>query len=301
MRRSLLNSGIAQHALDFVWQGTAEGDFAVLSREHGRYLLRQTDAAERGEPLASFTKVLLALRDPAFDPTAVVKHPATADEVVDHANLESALESRVLLGAKHVSARFKAFQRSSPKASREAALNAVALDLEALSLWHTAYFMFHNFREYVAAYSADADAKRALARLCSLYGLSELKGSGWVGILSGRTPPLIEQALARLLEELRPDVAALADAMDVPDAVLNSTLGRSDGKVYEALLDAARKAPLNRHRPFLGYADVLQPHLDKEFLALRGRADESLKEAAKEWSTAFPPAAAAAAGPGAKL
>lgn len=79
-----------------------------------------------------------------------------------------------------------------------------------------------------------------------------------------------------ILIELRPDVVALADAFDIPDSVLNSTIGRKDGNVYEALFEAAKKSRINKHVPFVGYETVLKPHLDAEYLKLRGRADERL-------------------------
>ena len=85
-----------------------------------------------------------------------------------------------------------------------------------------------------------------------------------------------------LLDELRPDVVALVDSFDLPDATLNSTLGRSDGLVYEALIDAARRSRLNRTVPFGGYQTVLKPHLDAEFLSARGHAHAVLVDHFKQ-------------------
>jgi len=58
----------------------------------------------------------------------------------------------------------------------------------------------------------------------------------------------------------------LVDAFDIPDNVLNSTIGRYDGNVYESLYTAATKTVLNASEPFDGYAEYLAPHTDKEFL-----------------------------------
>lgn len=38
----------------------------------------------------------------------------------------------------------------------------------------------------------------------------------------------------------------------MPDNILASTIGRSDGNVYEALFDAAKKSGLNKVDPFDG-------------------------------------------------
>lgn len=64
------------------------------------------------------------------------------------------------------------------------------------------------------------------------------------------------------MAEIRPDCVPLVDAFDVPDNLLVSTIGRYDGNVYEALLNAARKNPVNLKDPFPGYEEYLKPHLD---------------------------------------
>ena len=49
------------------------------------------------------------------------------------------------------------------------------------------------------------------------------------------------QAIDELLTSLRPDVIPLVDALDFPDRVLRSNIGRYDGNVYEALYQDATK------------------------------------------------------------
>ena len=49
-------------------------------------------------------------------------------------------------------------------------------------------------------------------------------------LVDARQAELADAALSRLCAELRPDVIAVVDAFDIPDRVLNSTLGRFDGK-----------------------------------------------------------------------
>jgi hypothetical protein len=79
------------------------------------------------------------------------------------------------------------------------------------------------------------------------------------------------------LAELRPDGVAIVDAFDIPDRVLNSTLGRSDGNVYESLYMHALTSELNtgigegNTEPFDGLAEHLKPHLDPEFLKLHNK------------------------------
>lgn len=56
----------------------------------------------------------------------------------------------------------------------------------------------------------------------------------------------LQDTILELMAELRPHAVKLVDAWSIPDWLLNSALGRSDGKVYEELFDMAhRRNPLN--------------------------------------------------------
>jgi acyl-CoA oxidase len=56
----------------------------------------------------------------------------------------------------------------------------------------------------------------------------------------------LQDTILDLMAELRPHAVKLVDAWSIPDWLLNSALGRSDGKVYEELFDMAhRRNPLN--------------------------------------------------------
>ena len=51
----------------------------------------------------------------------------------------------------------------------------------------------------------------------------------------------------------RPECVALVDALDMPDFALNSTIGKYDGNIYEALMEGAKNSPLNKTDPFIGF------------------------------------------------
>ncbi|KAF2849024.1 acyl-CoA oxidase [Plenodomus tracheiphilus IPT5] len=57
----------------------------------------------------------------------------------------------------------------------------------------------------------------------------------------------LQDAILNLMSELRPHAVKLVDACSIPDWLLKSALGRSDGRVYEELFDMAHpKNPLNK-------------------------------------------------------
>jgi len=79
------------------------------------------------------------------------------------------------------------------------------------------------------------------------------------------------------MSELRPDVIALTDSFDLTDSILNSSIGSSDGNVYEKLFKEATKSVLNRVDPFEGYEKQLRPHLDIQFLKHHNKLPTEMK------------------------
>lgn len=68
------------------------------------------------------------------------------------------------------------------------------------------------------------------------------------GYITSKQFHLLASKVQELMSEIRPQAVGLVDAFAVPDYVLNSALGRSDGKVYESLFDFAIREPLNSTR-----------------------------------------------------
>jgi acyl-CoA oxidase len=281
----LLNSGVAAVAQDFVWIGTAEGDFFVLSLQLGRYLIKSYHNARAGKPLASITQVLKPLRDPGFDPLKIhqqsrstVAAPKTIDQVLNISYLQQILSTRVLISVKEVGERIELLQKSN-KLTLEQAMNKCALDLDQLSVSLCTHYIFHNFVEYIEKNSSklDSNIKQVLTQLAQFFAIMEIsRGQKFIGIVSREETILLDGAIEKLLMDLRPNVVPLVDAFDIPDSVLCSCLGRYDGNYQQALLEYARASPLNKNIPFKGYEQVLEPHLDKEFLKLRGKAHPAL-------------------------
>ncbi|CBZ56099.1 Pc13g14410 protein, related [Neospora caninum Liverpool] len=71
-------------------------------------------------------------------------------------------------------------------------------------------------------------------------------------------------AFKSVLRKIRPNAVAIADAFWIPDQLLNSALGRYDGRVYEALLNSTKMEPLNRMDVPPGYLEHIQYILHPE-------------------------------------
>jgi len=159
----------------------------------------------------------------------------------------------------------------------DVAFNSCALELCTVVRAHTYAFMLTNF---VAAVNSieDKAVQAALSKLCAFWACSILQDDPvWAGLITMAQLGYMRTATCDLLNQLRPDAVTFVDAFEFPDRVLSSTIGRYDGNVYEALLESALKSPLNQTEPFEGYAEVLRPYLDLDYLKLKNTVPVAAK------------------------
>lgn len=117
--------------------------------------------------------------------------------------------------------------------------------------------------------------KHVLSQLFRLFALHTISQEGSEffasGYLSARQYEIIKQEVMTLLSQVRPNAVALVDAFKFPDYLLNSSLGRYDGKVYEDMTDRAGREPING---LTMNVDIRSPEI------VRGESlNEMLKEA----------------------
>ncbi len=275
----LLSSGIASLASDFVWQVSAEGDFIVLLLQTARFLVKSRRDAIAGRPLAGLAACLEPLRHPAFEPRHLEPPaPRTPAEATQLDYLLRLFQFRAVTRICDAGARL---DRAAERLGPDAGFNSCAVALRAAAEAHIHFFMLRNFVDVVRSPSVDPLCASTLRDLCALFALQQVQdGAGWAGLVGAQLATTADDAVEQLLDRLRPDAVALVDAFQIPDRLLGA-LGRSDGKVYEELFARARAAKINdcnrNGEPFYGYSEVLEKHLDKDFLALRGKACDEIK------------------------
>jgi len=148
------------------------------------------------------------------------------------------------------------------------------------------YFILATFGKEVDALPDNADdgVKEVLHELFILYALSDMvAGERWAGLLEAAEVDAADAALSLLCMRLRPNIIALTDAFDFSDTVLNSALGRHDGRVYEALYASARASAMNLGKdgqlPTVGggeapaFFDSIRKYIDEGFLAAHAQGD----------------------------
>jgi len=79
------------------------------------------------------------------------------------------------------------------------------------------------------------------------------------GYLDQNQVSMIKSAYRKLLEALRPNLVSLVDAWGFPDFILNSSLGRYKGDVYEHMYEWASKNGLNEYEVLPPYHDYVKP------------------------------------------
>ena len=158
---------------------------------------------------------------------------------------------------------FQALQRRDVDG---ASWKSMQVDCWRLSTAHSQYLAVKAFYDDLAGPKArealNAESIGILWKLFRLYSIGvietaahEFYASSALGVRQ------VEEAMRttkpRLLAELRPHAVRLVDAWRLPDWLLDSSLGRYDGRAYEDLFfRASQLNPLNRVMPDLGKEDT---------------------------------------------
>ncbi|KAJ9594890.1 hypothetical protein L9F63_013815, partial [Diploptera punctata] len=123
-----------------------------------------------------------------------------------------------------------------------------------LSMVFIERFVIKTFWEFCNSEKSTGNEKAVLQKLCSLYGLWSLeKHLGTLyecGYATGPQPTrLIREGILQICLQLKPEAVALADAIAPPDFILNSVIGKSDGKLYQNIEGCLIQTPGATQRP----------------------------------------------------
>ncbi|XP_028133538.2 peroxisomal acyl-coenzyme A oxidase 3-like [Diabrotica virgifera virgifera] len=119
-------------------------------------------------------------------------------------------------------------------------------------------FIQHFFLQIFLVTISEAEdpaIKAVLTRIFSLFGLWSIERWHMATLFKGGfastelAPTLIQDAILKLCADLKDDAVGLVDAIAVPDFILRSCLGSSDGQVYKRLKESMTKDKYNMNRP----------------------------------------------------
>ncbi|EEH46893.2 uncharacterized protein PADG_02991 [Paracoccidioides brasiliensis Pb18] len=222
-------SGIGPWYADYLPTTTWEGDNYMLTQQVARYLLKSARAVFAGQAPDNDTCRILKGYLSRKDTGAAFDILDSDAEIVDAFAWRTA---------------FLTFEALKHRDVEKRSWNSLLIDFYHLSTAHSQYLVVKNFYEALSSPSTtsalDPDTTAVLWKLFRLFALNMLERESAEFFTSGavtiRQITLTRtKAVVTLLDEVRPHAVRLVDAWKFPDWQLDSSLGRSDGKVYEDL------------------------------------------------------------------
>lgn len=269
-------AGVGQAYLSALPMATYEGDFVVLSIQVGQQLLNAVSAKMmKGKKTNPGTPLLQYVYD--FDPMTPRKPPAKEELPAlfkDYQWLLEALQYRANYLHYNTAQTLQESIAASGKMDA-ASLDTVKIELMQMTWAHGYVLHAYFFLEKMKAIQKDLPhIVPVVAPLFELFCLTVMdtgydKGGGFgdfvaAGVLPATGKPFVLKRLKELLRVIRPLAVPIMDAWNIPDFVINSCLGRYDGRYIESLYEQTKYEPLNKTDVTEGYYKHLQYILHPE-------------------------------------
>ncbi|XP_076344547.1 peroxisomal acyl-coenzyme A oxidase 3-like [Tachypleus tridentatus] len=223
-----------------------EGDNNVLLQQTSNYLLGILQRRNGGNGSTS----------PFGSIDFINEIDATLRQKLIVSSVEDVLDVKVLLEAYRWlccyllqrSAKKVKVELASGKNSFMARNDSQVYYCRTLALAYIEHTILDRFYKFMKNASAENSLLSVLNKLCLLYGLWSLeKHLGTLyegGYAVGPNPAVfVREGVLKLCGQLKDDAVTLADVIAFPDFILNSSLGRSDGKIYENLYSSIVQTP----------------------------------------------------------
>jgi acyl-CoA oxidase len=236
-------SGLVGLNSDYLSKPTVEGDNWMITQQVAAYLIKKMTEAVKDpnaaptDPTDELFQYYLKNRSHRI-PQTVMK-----DGKVDDQAIVEIFQWRA------ADLSYRAYQA---RVVEKKGWTKLMIQLHSLSRAYSEQIIVSNFYNSFSSTSKlsspTPDVLKTCFRLYALYTLDQFASSFTMTIsVSADSLYSLQDIILELMTELRPHAVKLVDAWSIPDWLLNSALGRSDGKVYEELFDMAhRRNPLNK-------------------------------------------------------
>ncbi|KAK0761633.1 hypothetical protein N5P37_006586 [Trichoderma harzianum] len=232
-------SGLVQLNADYLSKPTVEGDNWMITQQVARYLMKVAKriTEKRGTKQETRAEKLLEKYQ--------LPHNGTGFNILeDHSALADAFE--------HRAARM-AFQVYAERVKQGRSENEMLIKMHQLS--HVAYsysILVRNFHNQITnLQDFGQETINVLWDLYTLFALFTMQNNA-LEFIQTETVSLDQLSAVRdrifeLMRRIRPHAVRLVDVWALPDYLLDSSLGRYDGRVYEDMFHRAHDLnPLNR-------------------------------------------------------
>ncbi|OCK85349.1 acyl-CoA oxidase [Lepidopterella palustris CBS 459.81] len=239
-------SGLVGINADYLSKPTVEGDNWMITQQVAAYLIKKMTAAVENPdapPADALDELFqMYLRDSGRRLPQNVVHGSEVDDeaIVDVFQWRAADLS------------YRAYQS---RIIEKKSWNSLLIQLHKLSRAYSEQILITNFHAALtnpASTSTLSPTTHSVLRSCfRLYALftmdNEARSFSSTNAVCTDSLDVLPDTILALMAEIRPHAVKLVDSWAIPDYLLDSALGRYDGKVYEKLFDMAhRQNPLNQ-------------------------------------------------------
>ncbi|GIY07705.1 peroxisomal acyl-coenzyme A oxidase 3 [Caerostris darwini] len=233
---------------------TYEGDNNVILQQTSNYLLNLLKKIQSavGENIPSCLKDIQFLQD--MDVILKTKYvPSSPSSNVGLSDILSMYHWLVCFLLKKSQSKYQE-EFSKSENAFIARCNSQVYNCHTLSIAFFQLVALKRFSKLIDEQD-DPSIKLVLERLGKLYGLWSIDKHLAIlyagGYISGSVPnDVIKQNIITLCSVLKDEAVTLVDVFAPPDFILNSALGKSDGKLYKNLEDAIMNTPGALERPY---------------------------------------------------
>jgi acyl-CoA oxidase len=231
-------TGLVQLNADYLSKPTVEGDNWMITQQAARFLLNKVGDALKPKMQGSQSRTEANLREYS----ACKEHPQPLANLDDDAAIARAFEWRVS---------FFAFNAYEAREIEKRTWNSLLIDLYKLSRAYSQSMLVGSFLDGIQNANLSATTQDVLRDLYRLFAMHTMDSEAREFQKSGAVTPEILDSLPdrvrELMDRIRPHAVRLVDSLAIPDYLLDSALGRYDGKVYEDLFYRAHVLnPLNK-------------------------------------------------------
>lgn len=235
-------SGLIQLNNDYLSKPTVEGDNWMITQQTAAYIIKKVEAVVQN-PDGSY-KDSTGVNLQEFNRSRrTLGKSGKFDILGSDAAIVNAFRRRV------ADLSFRAYEERIVK---KRSWNSLLIQLHKLSRAHSQSIIVENFYSALNSDSSlPSAAKPVLLNCFRLFALYTMDGDGREfsnsGAVSNEQLDQLPDRIQELMLEIRPHAVNLVDAWSIPDYLLDSALGRYDGKVYEDLFNRAHRLnPLNK-------------------------------------------------------
>jgi len=231
-------TGLVQLNADYLSKPTVEGDNWMITQQAARYLLGKVGEVSQSPKQESRSTTEANLRDYCTN----MENPPYIT-TLDDAAIAKAFAWRVSS---------LAFQAYDAREVQKHPWSSLLIDFYKLSRAYSQSMLVSNFYQGVKnipfSSAATTEVLKDLYRLFALFTMdAEAREFQRSGAVSPEALDALPRQILELMQRIRPHAVRLVESFALPDYLLDSALGRSDGKVYEDLFKRAHRLnPLNR-------------------------------------------------------